>query len=501
MSNGESTAQRTLRRALERVDALEAALAGRLAALPANLSALQASLPRLWARLSALRASLVRSWRRSAFRVGAAGAQGSIRKHVTAIAATAGLLVGSVGLMGATTDLSGAVIALGSLVVESNVKKVQHPTGGVVGELLVRDGSRVGAGDLLIRLDPTEAQANLTAVTKALWELTARRARLETERDGSETIAFPSDLTEAAADAEIDRIVAGERRLFELRREALRGQKAQLRERVAQFREEINGLAEQIDAKNQEIDFIQKELNGVRELFEKNLIPITRLTALERDGARLKGERGHLVAANAQTKGKISEIELQIIQLDQNLRSEVAKELADIRAKMSDLTEKKVTATEQLQRIDIRAPQSGFVHQLAVHTKRGVISAGEQILLIVPEADALIVEAKVAPNDIDQVQLDQPAVLRFPTFNQRTTPELAGTVSRIAADTTRDDRTGTSYYLVRIGINSGEIARLNGLKLVPGMPVEAFLRTEDRTMLSYLLKPLTDQARRAFREK
>ena len=239
----------------------------------------------------------------------------------------------------------------------------------------------------------------------------------------------------------------------------------------------------------------------MRDLWQKNLIPINRVTALERDAARLEGERGQLIATIAQAKGKISEIELQIIQIDQNARSEVAKELADIRAKIAELVERKVTAMDQLQRIDIRAPQSGVVHQLAVHTKGGVVAAGEQLMLIVPEADDLIVEVRVAPHSIDQVKLDQPAALRFPGFNQRTTPELIGRVTRIAADVIEDQRSSQPYYLVRITIADGEIDRLNGLKLVPGMPVEAFIRTDERTMLSYLLKPLTDQARRAFRER
>jgi HlyD family secretion protein len=239
----------------------------------------------------------------------------------------------------------------------------------------------------------------------------------------------------------------------------------------------------------------------VRDLWQKNLIPITRVTALERDGARLEGERAQLIATIAQGKGKISETELQIIQIDQNMRSEVARELADIRAKIAELVERKVTAMDQLQRIDIRAPQTGVVHQLAVHTRGGVVAAGEQIMLVVPEADDLIVEVRVDPQRIDQLKLDQPATLRFPGFNQRTTPELNGRVSRIAADVIQDQRTGQPFYLVRIGMTADEITRLNGLKLVPGMPVEAFIRTEERTMLSYLLRPLTDQARRAFREQ
>jgi HlyD family secretion protein len=427
--------------------------------------------------------------------------QRSIRAHLVAIAAAALFLALGIGVIGATTELAGAVIASGALVVETNVKKVQHPTGGIVGDLLVQDGTRVRAGDLIIRLDETTAQANLAMVEKSLAELFARRARLEAERDGSDAVEFPAELLQAARQAETGRVVAGERKLFEFRRDAQRGQKAQLRERIAQLNDEVRGYTDQAVAKKKEIEFIQTELEGVRDLWRKNLIPITRVTALERDGARLEGERGQLIATVAQGKGKISETELQIIQLDQNLRSDAAKELADIRAKIAELVERKVTAMDQLQRIDIRAPQSGVVHQLAVHTKGGVVAAGEQIMLIVPEADDLIVEVRVDPQKIDQLKIDQPATLRFPGFNQRSTPELSGRVHRIAADVIQDQRSGQPYYLVRISLEADEIARLNGLKFVPGMPVEAFVRTEQRTMLSYLLKPLTDQARRAFREK
>jgi HlyD family secretion protein len=427
--------------------------------------------------------------------------EGSIRRHLLLTSAAVLILVGGIGVMGATTELSGAVVAVGLLVVESNVKKVQHPTGGIVEELVVNEGSHVEAGSLLIRLDKTTAQANLAAITKALWELSARGARLNAEREGNESIAFTPDLLQAGGDPEIGRIISGERRLFELRREALNGQKAQLRERISQLKNQVAGLAEQIAAKNTESELIHKELAGVRQLWERSLISITRLTALEREAARLQGERGSLLAATAQNKEKISETELQVIQLDQNLRSEVAKELSEIRAKSSDLSERKVMALDQLERIEIRAPQKGIVHQLSVFAKGAVIAAGEQIMLIVPEADALVAEVRVPPQNIDQVRLNQPATLRFPTFNQRATPELNGFVKRVAADVMENQRTGNSYYLIRIAIAPEEIARLQGLTLVPGMPVDAFLRTEERTMLSYLLKPLGDQVRRAFREK
>ncbi|ACB28213.1 HlyD family type I secretion periplasmic adaptor subunit [Methylobacterium radiotolerans] len=422
----------------------------------------------------------------------------SLRRHVAGVAAVIVVATGAAAWT-AATELSGAIIATGSLVVESNIKKVQHPTGGVVAELPIQEGARVQAGDLLVRLDATTARATYDGVTKSLWEIAARNARLEAERDGRDSLAIAPELE--GAGPEVARIVDGERKLFRFRRDALQGQKAQLRERIGQLNEEIKGLAEQAAAKEQETAIIGREYEGVEDLWKKNLIQLTRLTSLQRDMSRLKGERGVLVANIAQTKGKVSETELQIIQLEQNLRSDVAKELAENRAKAATLTEQRITAFDQLQRIEIRAPQTGYVHELAVHTRGGVISPGEQIMLIVPNADSLVAEVRVAPQDIDRLQTGQAAGLRFPSFDQRTTPELNGRVVRIAADVSEDKRTGSFYYLVRLGVTKEELNRLDGAKLMPGMPVEAFIRTADRTVLSYLTKPLVDQARRAFREK
>lgn len=422
----------------------------------------------------------------------------SLRRHVAGVAAVIVVATGAAAWT-AATELSGAIIATGSLVVESNIKKVQHPTGGVVAELPIQEGARVQAGDLLVRLDATTARATYGSVTKSLWEIAARNARLEAERDGRDSLAIAPELE--GAGPEVARIVDGERKLFRFRRDALQGQKAQLRERIGQLNEEIKGLAEQAAAKEQETAIIGREYEGVEDLWKKNLIQLTRLTSLQRDMSRLKGERGVLVANIAQTKGKVSETELQIIQLEQNLRSDVAKELAENRAKAATLTEQRITAFDQLQRIEIRAPQTGYVHELAVHTRGGVISPGEQIMLIVPNADSLVAEVRVAPQDIDRLQTGQAAGLRFPSFDQRTTPELNGRVVRIAADVSEDKRTGSFYYLVRLGVTKEELNRLDGAKLMPGMPVEAFIRTADRTVLSYLTKPLVDQARRAFREK
>jgi HlyD family secretion protein len=344
-------------------------------------------------------------------------------------------------------------------------------------------------------------RANLAIVTKGLNELAARKARLETERDGVETIAFPTELTERTSDPEIGRIMAAERKLFELRRSARIGQKAQLRQRIAQLREEIIGVTAQQTAKAREIVLIQRELEGVQDLYKKNLIQLTRLTQLERESTRLEGERGQLIASGAQTNGKISELELQIIQIDQDLASEVAKEMREIDGKVGEFVERKVTAEDQLRRVDIRSPQDGTVFQSNVHTVGGVISAGADIMLVVPEADNLLVEAKVNPQDIDQLQVQQKALLRFPAFNQRTTPEIDGLVTRISADIATDQRSGATYYTIRIALPPAELAKLGELRLVPGMPVEAFVQTGQRTALSYFAKPFLDQLARAFREK
>ncbi len=424
----------------------------------------------------------------------------SIRKHVL-MGAVATVLVTTCAVgWSATTEFAGAVIAPGNLVVDSNVKKVQHPSGGVVGEIRVRDGSRVKAGDVLLRLDATVTQANVSIILKNIQELGARRARLVAEQTGAAQIAFPEALVAAANDAEVAILLAGERHVFEARRAAREGQKAQLRERVGQLQEQIQGLLEQITAKDREIALIKEELVGVRELWSKNLVQVQRVMSLDRDAARLDGERGSLISASAQTKGRITETELQIIQIDQDLMSEISKELADIRGKAAEQVERRVAAEDQLKRVELIAPQDGVVHQLAAHTVGGVLSAGEAAMLIVPEMERLAVEAKLAPQDIDQLHLGQRAILRFSAFNQRTTPEIFGEVSLISADLTTDPRSGASYYTVRIALAPDEAARLGAVRLIPGMPVETFIQTAQRSVLSYLTKPLADQVSRAFRE-
>jgi HlyD family secretion protein len=431
----------------------------------------------------------------------AASVARSIRRHLAVAGLASFTLVGGIGGWAVATNLAGAVVATGHFVVDSYVKKVQHPTGGVVGEILVRAGQRVAAGDVVMRLDATQARANLAIVTKKLDELAARKARLEAERDSGESISFPPELISRAGAPDIAQIVAGERRLFDLRRAARLGQQAQLRERIVQYEKEVRGLVAQEAARVRAIALIEQELTGIRELWEQRLVSIQRMMALDREAANLEGERGRLIETQAQSAGKISETRLQIIQIDQDLRSEVAGSLREVEGQIAEQVERKVSAEDQLRRIDISAPQDGVVHELAVHTVGGVISPGDAIMLIVPDGDKLALEAQISPQDIDQVRLGQPAVLRLSALNQRTTPELNGAVSHVAADLTQDQRTGLSHYLVRITIAPEEFSRLGKLTLVPGMPAEAFIRTGERTVMSYLVKPLTDQIMRAFREE
>ena len=432
-----------------------------------------------------------------------APAMQSMQRYMILGAAMFGCVIFGMGGWATTTQLSGAVIAQGLVVVDSSVKKVQHATGGIVGELRVREGDRVNAGDILIRLDETQTLANATIVTKSLDELLARQARLEAERDGADQIVFPKVLLDRTKESssEASRAIAAERTLFNLRRQARGGQRAQLEEKSAQLENEIKGYSGQAEAKQKEVDLIRGELEGVRSLWQKNLVPITRLNSLERDSARLEGERSQLAGMIAQSKGKIAEIGLQIIQIDQDLRTEVGKDLIDTRSKLSELSERKTAAVDQLNRIDIRAPQSGRVHELSVHTVGGVIGPGEQIMLIVPDADTLAVEVRIAPRDIDQVYVGQIATMRFAAFNQKTTPEIDGEVSLVSADITQDQRSGTSYYTGRVLLRAEEVAKLGSAKLLPGMPVEVFIKTPGRTALSYLLKPLRDQAEHALKER
>ncbi|PKA43336.1 HlyD family type I secretion periplasmic adaptor subunit [Rhizobium sullae] len=426
--------------------------------------------------------------------------EAAISRLTTIALALVLLLVGVVGGLGATTYLSGAVIASGTLVVDSYVKPVQHQKGGTVGKIFVKNGGLVEAGQILVHLDDTQLRANSAIISRRLNELSAAAARLGAERDGAEEIAFPDSLLEQGSDAEEGGIINGERRLFEDRRTSRASRKAQLHERIQQLRQQVEGLLAQQAGKKAEMALIDKELASVRRLFDQGIVPVNRLYALERESARLTGELGSLVASLAETNGKVTETELQIIQVDDDHRSEVSDELRKTQSDIGEFSERLVAAKDELQRVDIRAPQAGIVHQLSVHAAGAVVPPGEPILQIVPARDRLTPEVRVLPQDIDQVSVGQQVTLRLSAFNQRNTPEINGVVQQVAADLTTDRQTGTAYYTVRISVPENEWKRLGDLIPVPGMPVEAFVQTGARTALAYLTKPLTDQVARAFKE-
>jgi HlyD family secretion protein len=422
----------------------------------------------------------------------------AVQRRIAAGLGIATLLFVAVGGWAANASLTGAVVANGQIVVDTSIKKVQHPTGGVIGELLAKNGSKVKAGDVLLRLDDTQTRANLAIVTNQLIDLSARKARLIAERDQAEAAVFPESLmslgTKAVASAE------GERKLLEAKRRTAASQKAQLGERIGQYRQEIEGLTAQEKAKSKEIKLVQEELERVEAMFKKALLPVTRLISLQREASRIEGEHGQLIAQIARAGGQISETELQITNIEQTVVTEAQKELTEVEARIAELEERKVAADDMLRRVDLRAPLDGTVHELAVGTIGGVIGPGETVMSIVPSNDDLAIEVHVSPIDIDQIHIGQKSILRFSAFNQRTTPEFKGEVARIAADLSKDQQSGMTFYVVRVKLNDESTPEASKLKLMPGMPVEAYIETTPRTALSYLTKPLTDQVERAFRE-
>jgi HlyD family secretion protein len=412
------------------------------------------------------------------------------------------LVFGGLGLWGATTRISGAVVSSGVVVVESKVKKVQHPTGGVVSEILVTNGTTVKAGDLLIRLDETISLANLHMINKQLDELSMREARLEAERDGAAAVTVPAGFQGRETQTDIAKRIAGELSFFQSRKLLITGQRSQLEEQIVQLNEQINGYSRQLAAKAVEIDIVNSELTSMLTLEEQKLVTAMRVNQLKRDGARLEGDRGYLEAALAQTKGKIAEIEVEILRIDQQFRSSTIEELRDNQAQQAELTERRIAAEDALRRVDIRAPHAGKVHELAVHTVGGVVNPGEPMLLIVPEGEELIIEAQISPSDIDLFENgEKTAFVRLPAFDHHTTPELNGTVVGVSADITIEPYTGQPYYIARILVSAEEQEKLGTKRLVPGMPAEVFIRTEDRTVLSYLARPIENQMSRAFRER
>lgn len=423
----------------------------------------------------------------------------SLRRNMRIGLITVAVLVFGLFGLASIVQVSGAVIGFGEVAVESKVKKIGHPTGGVIAELFVRDGDRVKAGQPLMRLDSTVSSVNAEVTGENLDQLLADKARLTAERDGFGAISFPRELL-ARTDPSARLAVAQARRLFALRRESVAGQRTQLVERVKQLEQLIESYRVQIAAGQEQMKLIGPERASVRDLWNKQLVTTSRLNQLERTAVDLEGNGASLQANIAQTRARITETRQQMIQLDQDARTTAGLELAEVSRKLAEQEVNKVNAGDQFDRSVIRAPYAGVIDKLAFTTIGGVVPAGNTIMEIVPDTDRLTVETKVSPADIDQVSPNQPTILRFSAFSAPTTPELNGTVTRIAAERTVDERSGGSFYVVRVDVSAEELRRLQGLKLVPGMPVEAFIQTGQRSLMSYITKPLRDQLRRSFRE-
>ncbi|NCQ24156.1 MAG: HlyD family type I secretion periplasmic adaptor subunit [Rhodobacteraceae bacterium CG17_big_fil_post_rev_8_21_14_2_50_63_15] len=409
------------------------------------------------------------------------------------------LLVAGVGGWAATARLTGAVIAMGSVTVDQNLKSVQHRDGGIVSDIAVREGDNVVEGQVLIRLDDAQTKAELSIVTTQMTELTARRARLLAERDGLDKIDFPADLlTDDSARAQV---VAGERRLFEGNLLARNSQRQQLLLGVDQIGDELAGLEAQRESKSVEMELVRVEQARIEELSRKGLSEVARLFTVNREVAQILGQQGEIDAEMARARTRINEINLQIIAIDETARTEAQRELSLVETRLSELQDRHFAVQDRLGRMDIRAPIAGIVNELTIHTIGGVVSPAEVLVTIVPAEAKLRIEARIPPVSIDQVSVGQPARLRFSAFNQRTTPELVGEVVHVSAATTQDMATGERYYLARVRVSEEELAKLDDQALLPGMPVEVYVTTEERTALSYLAKPITDQFSRALRER
>ncbi|MBA1345682.1 MULTISPECIES: HlyD family type I secretion periplasmic adaptor subunit [unclassified Rhizobium] len=425
----------------------------------------------------------------------------SLNRHVAVVGVLSIALVCGIGGWAATTELSSAVIGEGVIVVDGDVKKVQHLTGGIVSELLVAENDHVTAGQVLIRLDGTTTRANLSIVESTLAQLYARRARLKAERIGADSFEVEENISDLTSSTSAEKLLDGEQKLFDSRRTALIGMKSQLASRKDQLGEQVKGLVVQINATNDALGLIEQELEGIDTLYKKGLVTLQRLNTLKRARADLQGNSGQEIAAKAEAEGKAIEIDRQSIQLDEDRRSEIAKDLTDVEAQIAEYEERRGTAVDQLHRLDITAPLTGRVHELSVHTVNGVIDPGQTLMLVVPENNELTVEAKVATRDIDQVHVGQSVDVRFSAFDQRTTPDVSGEITSIAPDIVKDERTGISYYPLRVKPKAESIARMKTIKLYPGMPAEVFIKIGDRTVISYLTKPLTDQMQHVFRQE
>ncbi|MFN5997336.1 MAG: HlyD family type I secretion periplasmic adaptor subunit [Paracoccaceae bacterium] len=429
------------------------------------------------------------------------GSRIPVRRPVLLGLAAAVILVAGFGLWATMTRISGAIVAPGQIEVERDRQIVQHPDGGVVESILVREGEAVASGQTLLRLDGAALRSELTIVEGQLSELAGRSARLVAERDGAAELVFQDDiLALAATSPEVAAQLDGQKRLFEARGATLAEQRDLLSRRIDQISAQSNGIAAQSTALGTQLDLIEQELASQQSLLDKGLAQAGTVLALQREQARLQGQLGELAADLARTEGQITEIEIEISSLATRRREEATAELRQTGPTILELAERRRALVERIDRLEIRAPVAGIVLGLQVTTPRAVLRAAEPVLFVIPQDRPLIITARIAPIHIDEVAVGQPAELVFSAFSARDTPHLQGKVTRVSADALTDSQTGATYYTAELQLDDGEQARLGDSALLPGMPVEVFLQTGRRTPLAYLVKPFTDYFVRAFRE-
>jgi HlyD family secretion protein len=411
------------------------------------------------------------------------------------------LLLGGFGVWAAFTNIAGAVISSGRIEVDQNRQVVQHPDGGVVSEILVDEGDTVEAGQPLLKLDATALNSKLLITENELFELMARRGRLEAERDGTGKITFDPLLIQAARDnADVRGLMEGQERLLAARAETQKNEISQLSKRKLQIADQIKGIVAQQSALSEQNDLIGAELADQQSLLDKGLAQASRVLSLRREEAGLQGSLGELTAQKAQSEGRMTEIDIELLKLQSGLREETNTTLQDLQYRELELREQRLSLIEQINRLDIVAPVSGIVYGLQVFAPRSVLKPAEPVLYIIPQDRPLVIHAQVAPNHIDQIRIRQDVRVRFSALDRHTTPELTGKVVQVSADAFQDEGSKTSYYRVEVTLSEDELARLpDDVTLLPGMPVEVFIRTQDRTPLAYLVKPLSDYFARAFR--
>ncbi|WP_322890390.1 MULTISPECIES: HlyD family type I secretion periplasmic adaptor subunit [unclassified Yoonia] len=424
-----------------------------------------------------------------------------VRRYMVIGVAALAVLVGGFGTWSVMAQINGAVISSGQIEVDRNRQVVQHPFGGVVAEILVVEGDSVAEGDVLIRLDPTDLRSDLSIVEGQLFEILARRARLEAERDDATALTFDPVLL-ASDRPEAAELMEGQDRLFAARLETSLQSVEQLTQQRAQIASQITGITAQQTALETQQDLIARELADQQSLLDRGLAQAGRVLALQREQASLQGRVGELTAMAAQAAERMTEIEIQVLGLASSRREEAITRLRDLQFNQLELAERRQILLRQLDRLDIRAPVSGIVYGMQVFAPRSVIRPADPVLYLIPQDRPLVIATQVQAVDIDQIFVGQDVTLRFSAFDQRRTPELTGRVTLLSADAFQNDATGVSYYRAEVQLNDGQIDRLPAdLTLIPGMPVEAFVRTGDRSPLDYLLKPLADYFTRAFRDR